>query len=119
LDGRSEQTVALYRQVLRFVVDRVGKVALRELTAQDVREVLMEAAKTRSSRTVGIMHNSLERAIRHAEANDYVRRNVAALVKPPTGQVGRPLGRSLSGRPVRCWRPRQRRRLALMSSCAY
>ena len=34
-------------------------------------------------------------AIRHAEANNYVRRNVAALVKPPTGQAGRP-SRSLT-----------------------
>jgi integrase len=95
LDGRSEKTVALYRQVLQVAVDRIGKVALRDLTAQDVRRVLAEAAETRSSRTVGIMHNSLERAIRHAEANDYVRRNVAALVKPPTGQPGRP-SRSLT-----------------------
>jgi len=90
LDGRSEKTVTLYRQVLQPVVDRIGKVALRELTAQDVRRVLAEVAGRRSSRTVGMVHNSLERAIRHAEANHYVRRNVATLVKPPTGQTGRP-----------------------------
>jgi hypothetical protein len=36
-----------------------------------------------------------ERVIRHPEANDYVRRSVAALVKPPTGQPGRP-SRSLT-----------------------
>jgi integrase len=95
LDGRSEKTVTLYRQVLQPVVDGIGKVALRELTAQDVRQALAEVAGTRSSRTVGMAHNSLERAIRHAEANDYVRRNVAALVKPPTGQIGRP-SRSLT-----------------------
>jgi len=95
LDGRSEKTVTLYRQVLQPVVDCIGKVALRELTAQDVRQALAEVAGTRSSRTVGMAHNSLERAIRHAEANDYVRRNVAALVKPPTGQPGRP-SRSLT-----------------------
>jgi integrase len=95
LDGRSEKTVTLYRQVLQPVVDCIGKVALRELTAQDVRRALAETASTRSSRTVGMAHNSLVRAIRHAEANDYVRRNVAALVKPPTGQTGRP-SRSLT-----------------------
>jgi integrase len=95
LDGRAEKTVTLYRQVLQPVVDCIGKVALRELTAQDVRRVLAEVAGTRSSRTVGMVHNTLERAIRHAEANDYVRRNVAALVKPPTGQTGRP-SRSLT-----------------------
>jgi integrase len=32
----------------------------------------------------------LARAIRHAESGDHVRRNVAALVKPPPGQAGRP-----------------------------
>jgi integrase len=95
LDGRSEKTVVLYRQVLQPVVDCIGRVALRELTAQDARQALAEVARTRSSRTVLMAHNSLERAIRHAEANDYVRRNVAALVKPPTGQTGRP-SRSLT-----------------------
>lgn len=32
----------------------------------------------------------LERAIRHAEADDLVGRNVAALVRPPEGRQGRP-----------------------------
>jgi integrase len=35
-------------------------------------------------------HNVLVRAIRHAEANDHVGRNVASLVKPPQGKTGRP-----------------------------
>jgi hypothetical protein len=34
-------------------------------------------------------HNVLVRAIRHAEANDRVGRNVASLVKPPQGKTGR------------------------------
>jgi integrase len=37
-----------------------------------------------------VAHNAIERAIRHAEANDYVRRNVASVVRPPSGQPGRP-----------------------------
>ena len=37
-----------------------------------------------------LAHNCLVRAIRHAESGDHVRRNVAALVKPPPGQAGRP-----------------------------
>jgi hypothetical protein len=45
----------------------------------------VEAAGTRSCRTVGMVHSSLKCAIRHAEANDYLRHNVAALVKPPPG----------------------------------
>jgi len=37
-----------------------------------------------------ITRNSLEQAIRHAESNDLVGRNVAALVKTPQGRSGRP-----------------------------
>jgi len=37
-----------------------------------------------------IAHNCLVRAIRHAEADNLVGRNVAALVRPPAGQDGRP-----------------------------
>ena len=76
--------------ILQPVVASIGKVVLRELTTRDVRNVLAGIAATRSSRTVVLTHNALKRAIRHAEANDYVRRNVASLVKPPTGQPGRP-----------------------------
>jgi integrase len=90
LPGRSEQTITLNRDVLKAVVDRIGRIALRALTAQDVRRTLAEIAAARSSRTVVVAHNALERAIRHAEANDYVRRNVASLVRPPSGQPGRP-----------------------------
>ena len=90
LDGRAEKTVRVNRDVLQPVVHSVGHVALRDLTTRHVRRVLTEIAAMHSSRTVVLTHNALERAIRHAEANDYVRRNVAALVRPPTGQPGRP-----------------------------
>jgi integrase len=40
-------------------------------------------------------HNALTRAIRHAEARDLVRRNVAMLTDTPKGQAGRP-SKSLS-----------------------
>ena len=43
-----------------------------------------------STRSLQITRNSLERAIRHAESNDLVGRNVAALVKAPQGRSGRP-----------------------------
>ena len=90
LDGRAEKTVTLNRGALKPFVDSIGNKALRELTAQDVRRVLTDIAATRSSRTVVVAHNAIERAIRHAEANDQVRRNVASLVRPPSGQPGRP-----------------------------
>jgi integrase len=43
-----------------------------------------------SPRALQIAHNCLVRAIRHAEADDLIGRNVAALVRPPTGRLGRP-----------------------------
>jgi integrase len=43
-----------------------------------------------SSAAVTRGHLALKRAIRHAEANDLVSRNVAALVDTPKGQEGRP-----------------------------
>jgi integrase len=90
LDGRAESTVTLNRGALKPFADRIDKKPLRELTAQDVRQVLSGIAARRSSRTVVVAHNAIERAIRHAEANDHVRRNVASLVRPPSGQPGRP-----------------------------
>ena len=90
LDGRAAKTVTLNRGALRPFAGRIGKKPLRELTAQDVRQVLTDIAATHSSRTVVVAHNAVERAIRHAEANDHVRRNVASLVRPPSGQPGRP-----------------------------
>src|SRR5215813_14337787 len=45
--------------------------------------------------TVSMTHAALARAIRHAEASDKVRRNVAALIDPPSGRQGRP-SRSLT-----------------------
>jgi Phage integrase central domain len=98
LDGRADKTVTLNRGALRPFADRLGKRPLRELTAQDVRQVLTDIAATRSSRTVVVAHNAIERAIRHAEANDHVRRNVASLVRPPSGQPGRP-SKSATRRP--------------------
>jgi hypothetical protein len=43
-----------------------------------------------SSAAVTMGHLALKRAIRHAEANDVVSRNVATLADTPKGQEGRP-----------------------------
>ena len=48
-----------------------------------------------SSAAVTMDHNALTRTIRHAEARDLVRRNVAMFVDTPKGQAGRP-SKSLS-----------------------
>ena len=68
----------------------IGNIPLRDLTAPDVRRALNKLAEERSTRTMASTHNVLVRAIRHAEANDHVGRNVACLVKPPQGRTGRP-----------------------------
>jgi integrase len=95
MHGRSAETIAKYRNVLKPVLRRLGSRILAGLTAADVRTALTHLAATYSTDTVSIARLGLERAIRHAEANDLAGRNVAALVDTPHGQVGRP-SRSLS-----------------------
>lgn len=57
---------------------------------QDVRTALLKMAATQATRTIQKAHNCLTRAVRHAEGQDLVRRNVSALVDTPRGRVGRP-----------------------------
>lgn len=100
LDGRSPKTIKRNRALfysaenpdeLRPEFSAIGKTKLRELKAAEVREALSAAARTRSAATVALMHNCLTRAIRHAQADDLVHRNVAEFIDTPTGQaVGRP-----------------------------
>src|SRR6266478_2509008 len=50
----------------------------------------MAASAWRTSAAVSERHLAVKRAIRHAEANDLVSRNVATLADTPKGQDGRP-----------------------------
>ena len=92
LDGLSARTVTLYRDTIaKALREELGTVRLNDLTAADVQKALTAMATRLSTRTVQIAHNVLVRAIRQAERDDLVDRNVAALVKPPKGQAaGRP-----------------------------
>jgi len=90
MDGRSAETVANSRNVLKPVLRQLGDKVLTDLTARDVRAALVRYAATRSTETVSIARLGLERAIRHAEANDLVGRNVAALVDAPQGKRAGP-----------------------------
>ena len=90
LDGTSERTRTLYEGLLEPVLEGIGARLLRDLGARDVRSALSQLATRYSTRSLQITRNSLERAIRHAESNDLVGRNVAALVKTPQGRNGRP-----------------------------
>jgi integrase len=90
LDGTSDRTRTLYEGLLEPLLEVIGAKPLRVLGAADVRSALGRLATRYSTRSLQITRNSLERAIRHAEADDLVGRNVAALVKPPRGRSGRP-----------------------------
>ncbi len=88
LDGLSARTVTLYRgTIAKALSEELGTVRLTDLTTGDVQATLTAMASPLSTRTVQIAHNVLVRAIRHAERGDLVARNVAALVKPPKGQL--------------------------------
>jgi integrase len=89
LDGTSERTRTLYEGLLEPVLEGIGARLLRDLGARDIRSTLSQLATRYSTRSLQITRNSLERAIRHAEADDLVGRNVAALVKTPQGRNGR------------------------------
>jgi hypothetical protein len=83
LAGRAPKTISTQREILEPLIDIIGAVPLRELSAPTVRSALKDLAATRATRTVSMTHAGLMRAIRHAEANDKVRRNVATLVDTP------------------------------------
>ena len=90
LDGRSPKTVTKNRNVLQPILAVIGARKLRDLTAADVRQALAAMATRYSTAAVSMGHLALKRAIRHAEANDLVSRNVATLADTPKGQQGRP-----------------------------
>jgi integrase len=90
LDGASERTRTLYEGLLGPVLEAIGAKPLRTLSAGDVRMALGQLTTRYSTRSLQITRDSLEQAIRHAESDDLVGRNVAALVKSPRGRSGRP-----------------------------
>jgi integrase len=90
LDGRAAKTIKKNENVLEPILAVIGARKLRQLSAADVRQALSNMAAEYSSAAVTMGHLALKRAIRHAEANDLVSRNVAALVGTPKGQEGRP-----------------------------
>jgi integrase len=90
LHGRTAKTIKKNENVLEPILAAVGGRRLRELTAADVQQALTTMAGRYSTAAVAMGHNALTRVIRHAEARDLVRRNVATLVDTPKGQPGRP-----------------------------
>jgi hypothetical protein len=90
LQGRAAKTIKKNQNVLEPILAVIGARKLRDLTADDVRQALAAMASAYSSAAVIMGHLALKRAIRHAEANDLISRNVAALVDTPrAGRAGR------------------------------
>jgi hypothetical protein len=102
LSGRSARTVQLYRDGVQPLMDRLGSRRLGELSAGDVRAALASLTDQLSTRSLQIAHNCLVRAIRQAEADDLVGRNVAALVRPSAGRPGRQAIQGDERRPGAC-----------------
>ena len=88
LDGLSARTVTLYRgTIAKALREELGSVRLTDLTAADVQKALTSIASRVSTRTVQIAHNVLVRAIRQAERDDLVGRNVARWSSRRRGRV--------------------------------
>jgi len=91
LEGLAPKTIELHRGNVKLLKAVLGAYKLRALSGVQVQAGLKTIAKTHSSRTVALCKNTLERAIRLAQAHDKVARNVAEVVKPPAGeQLTRP-----------------------------
>jgi integrase len=91
LKGKSPATIANYRSMAdQNIIPQIGLVKLKELTADRLDEWMDERAGELSARSLRLIHQIVERAIRHAQARDKVRRNVASLISVPEGRAGRP-----------------------------
>lgn len=90
LKGRAEGTADNYRSLAEHITTRIGRIKLKELTANDLDAWMEDLSRDLSTRSLRLVHQILERAIRHAQARDRVKRNVASLVIVPEGKEGRP-----------------------------
>jgi integrase len=91
LKGRARGTIDNYRSLADHnVIPQIGGIKVKELTADHLDDWLDERAEELSTRSLRLIHQIVERAIRQAQARDKVRRNVASLVDIPEGQEGRP-----------------------------
>ena len=89
LPGRAAKTVEANRDSLRPTLAVIGAIPLKDLTVQDVRAALKQMSPAHATRTLQKAHNCPTRALRPAEGQDLVRRNVSALVDTPCGLEGR------------------------------
>ena len=72
------------------IIPALGARKLRDLSADDVDQWLVEKARSLSTRTLREIVSVLKRAITRAQARDKVKRNVVLLCEIPQGGTGRP-----------------------------
>jgi integrase len=91
LKGKSKATIDNYRSLAtHHLIPQIGTTKLQQLTADQLDEWIDERAGELSTRSLRLIHQILERAIRQAQARDKVRRNVATLIMIPEGKGGHP-----------------------------
>jgi integrase len=91
LKGKSKATIDNYRSLAtHHLIPQIGTTKLQQLTADQLDEWMDERAGELSTRSLRLIHQILERAIRQAQARDKVRRNVATLIMIPEGKEGHP-----------------------------
>ena len=86
MPDRAPKTLTTLREILDPLMQIIGKMPLRDLTADEVSKSLIKIAATRSTRTVRESRAALVRVITYAQARGKIARNVAALVKAPAGK---------------------------------
>jgi len=90
-NGRSAPTIVNYTGLAEeHIVSSLGARRLRDLSAEEFDRRLKTKIKTLSTRSLRLLHSLLNRAVKHAQARDKVKRNVVVLCEVPTGQQGRP-----------------------------
>ncbi|MDX6390098.1 MAG: hypothetical protein QOJ73_1161 [Streptosporangiaceae bacterium] len=91
MKGKAKTTLDNYRSMAdSHLIPQIGTAKLKRLTADELDKWMDERAKELSTRSLRLIHQILERSIRHAQARDKVRRNVASLIILPEGREGRP-----------------------------
>ena len=91
LKGKSKATIDNYRSLAtHHLIPQIGATKLQQLTADQLDEWMDDRAKELSTRSLRLIHQIMERAIRQAQARDKVRRNVASLITIPDGKEGHP-----------------------------